>query len=393
MQEPVYVVGYGMIDCLGNNPFWCFNNMLDDKDYSTDVPALAEENYRVTKGYFHDTESVIMPDNVTPKIARQMTHTQKIALHSAKQAIEMANLPHSKNVSVIYSTLTNDTEDARYMLQTLDNPSRRSNPRRLVNRIPDMAASHIASVWQFQGQAACIQSGCSTGLVTIDYAMYLAQENDYVIVGGADAGCFDVSMKYFTEIGATGNISCPFDEERHGFVMGNGAATMVIMTEEKLKKYGATPIAKLYPTGKANDADDLTSPSDSGRGAKISIANAMQHVDKVDAVCAHATSTPVGDPIEYQTIIDNIGLVPIWAPKGKIGHTMGAASVIEGLYAIEAMKNKMIPHVQNLNNCSFDTHGLIVKENTQIRSNDTLRMLNNSFGFGGKCMSQVIELC
>lgn len=390
MQEPVYVVGYGMIDCLGSNPQECFNNMLDYKDYSSDVPALAEEGYRAYRGHFHNPDAVILPDNVSPKLARQMTNTQKIALHSAKQAIDMADLPHSPNVSVIFSSLTNDTEDGRKMVETLDNPHKRANPRRLVNRIPDMSSSHIASVWQYQGQCVCVQSGCSTGLVTIDYAMYLAQENDYVIVGGADAGSFDLAIKYFTEIGATGNVSRPFDVKRDGFVMGNGAATMVIMTESMLKKYNKKPIAKLYPTGKANDADDLTSPSDSGRGAKISLAQALSHVDgKVDAVCAHATSTPVGDPIEYQTIVDNIGPTVTSAPKGKIGHTMGAASIIEAVYSIEALKNQTVPHVQNLKECDFDGHDMLAWGNISMPMK---RILNNSFGFGGKCMSQVIEI-
>lgn len=389
MQEPVYVVGYGMIDCLGNNPETCFEKMCDDKDYSSDVPALAEQNYRAYRGHFHDPDSLYLPENVSPKLARRMTNTQKIALHSAKQAIDMANLPHSRNVSVIYSTLTNDTEDGRNIIDTLDNPNKRANPRRLVNRIPDMSASHIASIWQFQGQAACIQSGCSTGLVTIDYAMYLAQENDYVIVGGADAGSFDLSIQYFTEIGATANVSMPFDKDRSGFVMGNGAATMVIMSESMLEKYNAKPIAKLYPTGKANDADDLTSPSDSGRGAKISMAQAMSYVDSVDAVCAHATSTPVGDPIEYKTIYDNVGPVTTFAPKGKIGHTMGAASIIEALYSIEAMKHSTVPYIHNLKECDFDEHNMLPTSNI---NKPMKRILNNSFGFGGKCMSQVIEL-
>lgn len=393
MQQAVYVVGYGMIDCLGSNPQECFANMLDSKDYSSDVPELVEENYRVTRGHFHNADSLVMPENVTGKLTRSMTNMQKLALHAAKQAIDMANLPHSSNVSVIFSTVSNDIEDGASLLSNIQTRTKRSNPRRLVNRIPDMSSSHIASAWQFQGTAVCLQSGCSTGLASIDYAMYLALENDYVIVGGADAGCFDLAIKYFTELGATGNKSCPFDDSRSGFVMGNGAAAMVIMTEEMVKKYGAKPIAKLYPTGKANDADDLTSPSDSGRGAKISISQAMKHVDGVDAVCAHATSTPVGDPIEYQAIVDNVGKVPIFAPKGKIGHTMAASSIIEGLYALEAMRSGILPHIQNLEECSFDTHNLLVRENTAIASSGPLRILNNSFGFGGKCMAQVIELC
>lgn len=392
-MEPCYVVGYGLIDSLGNNPYTCFTNMLNDVDYSSDLQALIDCGYKITRGNAFDPSTIVMPGEVPIKLLPHFTNSQKMALHATNYAMHMSGVPLSKNVSVIYSTVSNDVEDGEKLMERV-NSGKRNNPRRLVNRIPDMSPSHIASVWGFMGQAVCVQSGCSTGLASIDYGMYLAQENDYVIVGGSDAGCFPLAIKYFGEIGALGNHSMPFDDNRSGFLMGDGAATLIIMREEMVEKYGMKPFAKLYPAGKANDALDMTSPDPDGRGAEISMNMALKYVDSVDAVCAHATSTPVGDPIEYETIVNHVGNTPIWAPKGKIGHTLAAASVIEAVYCIRSMQEGVIPHIQNLKETSLDTRNILVRENTPlVKGSGPLRMLNNSFGFGGKCMSQVIELC
>lgn len=385
-----YVVGYGMIDTLGNNSKECFNKMLDNTDYSVELPHMVLENHKIHRGYVVDDNSIVLPEDWD---AKGTTKLQRMAMHSTKQALEMARLPASSNVAVIFSTCSNDTETLEESFPRLI-ANKRINPRVVVNRIPDMACAHISSYWQFMGVSTSLFASCATGILSIDYAMRMLDEYDYVVVGAGDAGTFKIALKYFNAIGALGNHSKPFDDDREGFVMGDGAGILILASEKSVAKYGATVHATLYPAGLASDAFDQTSPAQDGRGARLALEKATIGNPMFNAVSAHATSTPVGDSIEYNTITGYFGNVPIYAPKSKIGHTLAGAGIIETIYAIESMKAGVIPHVHGSTNITMDDEHLecIVRENTKFKDVEVLRTLNNSFGFGGKCASQIIEV-
>lgn len=390
MQNISYVVGYGSIDGLGNNPSESFFNMLNFKDYTKDLDFMIEQDLKIRKGIPVTDSNIKIPESFSQKMLMNMTRTEKMGLHVVDQALKMSNLPLKTNVAVIFSTVSNDTEFLEEVFpKILDN--KRVNPFKVINRIPDMVSSHICSHYQFMGTSLSLFASCGTGLLSIDYGMRLCDEYDYVVVGSGDASVFRVAMKYFNAIGAIGNYNCPFDDKREGFVMGEGAGCLILQSPEKVREYESKVYAKLYPVGSASDAYDLTSPANDGRGAKMSMDKALKYVDHVDAVSAHATSTPIGDPIEYNAIVDKLGSVPIYAPKSKIGHTLAGSGILEAIIAIESMRNGIIPHCQNLNNCSFDENNLLVRE-PKSDSSDIIRTLNNSFGFGGKCASQVIEV-
>jgi 3-oxoacyl-(acyl-carrier-protein) synthase len=354
---------------------------------------------KIHRGIPVDDSTLVIPEKLTSKVLSTMTRAQKFALHATDQALKMSNLPLSSNVAVIVSSVSNDVEflDEGY-LKVKEN--KRVNPFKVVNRIPDMISSQICSYYGFMGTSFALYASCATGLLSIDYAMRILDEYDYVIVGGADAGVFEMAIKYFNAIGALGNKNAPFDDNREGFVMGEGAGILILQSQKKVKEFQSKIYATLYPTGSASDAFDLTSPAEDGRGAKIALTKALKNADvhdsmpiHIDAISAHGTSTQIGDPIEYKVVTDYFGSVPIYSPKSKIGHTLAAAGILETIYAIESMTNKIIPHCQNLNTCSFDTHNCLVKEPTKLNTNQYKFMtLNNSFGFGGKCVSQVIEV-
>ena len=175
--------------------------------------------------------------------------------------------------------------------------------------------------------------------------------------------------------------------------MGDGAAVLILQSKHMVQKYNSQVYATLYPAGIANDAYDETSPAPDGRGAKLAIEKAMLGVTgSVHAINAHATSTVIGDVIEYNTVVDYFGSTPIYAPKSKIGHTMAGSGIVEAVYAIESMRQGIVPHIHNLKNTDIDTKNCLVRENLQMPELQTLRTINNSFGFGGKCASQVIEV-
>ena len=383
-----YVVGYGMIDSLGNNPKDCFQRMLDDNDYSSDIPSMVEENLKVYRGYQVDESTLILPKGWNSKGSNP---SQKLAMHSTLQALEMANLPTSSNVSVIYGTCSSMDEALEELFPRLIT-NKRINPRTIINRIPDMTADHISSHWNFMGVSTAVLGSCATGILSIDYAMRLLDEYDYVVCGSGDAGTHRIAMKNFTAINALGNNSKPFDDDREGPVMGPGAGVLILASAKSVEKYGSKVYATLYPAGLASDAYDQTSPAEDGRGSRLALAKATVSNVHIDAVSAHATSTSVGDIIEYNTVTDYFGKIPIYAPKSKIGHTLGGSGIVETIYAIESMTAGIIPHIQNLNNASMDIHDCLVRTNTFFEDKPTLRTLNNSFGFGGKCASQIIEV-
>ncbi len=147
----------------------------------------------------------------------------------------------------------------------------------------------------------------------------------------------------------------------------------------------------MHPVGFASDAFNPTAPSPEGVGAKMAMTNAMKHssAKELAFVNAHGTSTPAGDVVEYESIIEVIGPVPTFSCKSKIGHTIGSCGIIEAIYGIYAIKSNLVLPNFNLNNCSFDQHNILHKK---VLHTTKRKFLNNSFGFGGKCASQVVEV-
>jgi 3-oxoacyl-[acyl-carrier-protein] synthase II len=391
MVNPAYVVGYGMVDALGNRPGNCFLNMINDYNPVQKLDFMGDHKIQYGIPCLHELS---LPEAFTPKITANMTRAQQMALHATERALKMANLPHSSNVAVIVSSVSNDVESLDGNLQRFKE-NRRVNPYVIVNRIPDMIVGQITSHYKFHGASVALYASCATGMYSIDYSMRILDEYDYVVVGGADAGVFEIALKYFAGINALGNHNCPFDTNREGFVMGEGAGVLVLQSKDKVREYDSNVYAKLYPVGCASDAFNLTSPATDGRGARLALDKALDGIepDTIHAISAHATSTPIGDEIEYQVLQDYLPDVPIYAPKSKIGHTLAASSILECIYAILSMRNRVIPGCYNLKNAEYDVSNQLVRNSCELKTTSkVLRTVNNSFGFGGKCASQVIEV-
>lgn len=389
-MNKAYVVGYGLIDPLGASPYACFQNLINDKDYSQDLSIMVEEGFKIYRGIPVDSNSINRPETFPEKMWKVMTKTQQMCIHATECALKMSGLDLVTNVAVIMSTVANDIE---FLEEGYENVRhcKRINPRKLVNRINDTICSHVSSYYKFMGASFSQAAACATGLVSIDSAMRMVDEYDYVVVGSGDAGTNKMAMNFFSLMHALGNHSKPFDDSREGFVMGEGFGVLILQSEAMVKKYNSTVHATLYPVGLASDAFDYTSPANDGRGSKLALYKALIHVDTIDAINAHATSTPIGDQIEYNIMSDYCPNIPLYAPKGKLGHTLAGSGLIETIYSIESMKHGIIPHVHNLKECSFDIHKTIVRVPTKI-GKSVIRTLNNAFGFGGKCGSQVIEV-
>jgi 3-oxoacyl-[acyl-carrier-protein] synthase II len=243
-----------------------------------------------------------------------------------------------------------------------------------------------------------MDSACTTGITSIDYAITSLKADptlDAMIVGGADHLCEPINIFWFQSLGALclsenpeGNR--PFDKNRSGFIMGEGAATMVIEPLSKAKARGAKIYGAILSTNLYTLFDSDTSPDPSGIGARTCVQGALDKADitanDVDFVNAHATSTPVGDEIEFNAMASITPGRTMVSNKGQIGHSMSTAGIVETIYTLQGMRDGQVPGNANL----IDPlgHGMILP--TESVTLDVKYAIKNSFGFGGRNASMVL---
>ena len=370
----VAVTGMGIIDTLGANPKECFDSMLDT--YYSHPPLFKHsrlERHKTQPVFPVDRNKLIIPE-LKPAVLNNLEPCNLFALHTIEQALKQSGVKHSENVGVIGSSITLGNYFAMDTWNSMISETGRVRPKLLLNCAKDFMSGFISQHYGYKGLNTCIQAACATSMFSIDYAMRYVDEYDYVVCVISDHGVEEADVGFFRQLGAIGTKSCPFDDDRDGFIMGEGSGAFILESEEKANK--------------RNDITSPTSPDPDGAGAKLSMRNALKD-NNVSFVNAHGTSTPMGDEIEYNAIKEVLGNVPIVSNKSKIGHTFGACGIIEAIYTIKSLQTGQIPDNHNITKCSFDTDGMITDKN---RTTTGKKALNNSFGFGGKCASQLIEI-
>ena len=262
--------------------------------------------------------------------------------------------------------------------------------------IINMISGHVAMRLGLKGPNIAVVSACTTGTHNIGYGMRTIAygDADVMVVGGSEKGSCATGMAGFGAVRALSKrnddpqaASRPWDKDRDGFVMGDGAAVMVLEEYEHAKARGAKIYAELVGFGMSADAYHITMPD--GEGGYRAMLHAVQDADinagKLDYVNAHATSTPAGDVMESQSIERLLGpdaaRVSVSSTKSMIGHLLGAAGAMEGLLCVKAIESQIAPPTINLDNpdegCTLD----YVPHEAKSRTIDYA--LSNSFGFGG----------
>jgi 3-oxoacyl-[acyl-carrier-protein] synthase II len=284
---------------------------------------------------------------------------------------------------------------------------RRVSPFFIPGRLINLASGYVSIAHGLKGPNHAVVTACSTGAHAIgDAARLIALgDADLMVAGGAESPLDRLSMAGFAACRALSTAfndeptraSRPYDRDRDGFVMGEGAGVVVLEELEHARARGARIYAELIGYGLSGDAYHITSPSEDGDGAFRCMAAALKRAGitpaEIDYINAHGTSTPVGDEIELnavQRLVGNdAGHISMSSTKSSIGHLLGAAGAVEAIFSILAMRDRMAPPTLNLDNPSVKALVDLVPHKAQEREIDVA--LSNSFGFGGTNASLVFR--
>lgn len=285
---------------------------------------------------------------------------------------------------------------------------RRVSPHFIPGRIINLASGNLSIKYGFRGPNHAVVTACSTGAHAIGDAarMIMLDDADVMVAGGTEATVCGVAVAGFAQAKAlsTGfnddptRASRPWDQDRDGFVLGEGAGIVVLEEYEHAKKRGAKIYAEVVGYGMSGDAYHVTAPAPDGNGGfrsmQAAVNRAKVDASEIDYVNAHGTSTPLGDEIELNAIRTLFGSsadkMTMSSTKSAIGHLLGAAGSTEAIFCILAMRDGVVPPTLNLDNVSESCKGInLVPKVAQER--EVNMALSNSFGFGGTNASLVLR--
>jgi len=284
---------------------------------------------------------------------------------------------------------------------------RRISPFFIPGRLINLAGGYVSIEHGLKGPNHAVVTACSTGAHAIGDAARLIALGDaeVMVAGGTESPINRLSIAGFAACRALSTnfnddptrASRPYDKDRDGFVMGEGAGVVVLEEYEHAKARGAKIYAEVIGYGLSGDAYHITSPSEDGDGAYRCMSAAIKRagisVSEIDYVNAHGTSTPLGDEIELKAVerlVGNAaGKLTMSSTKSAVGHLLGAAGAVEAIFSVLAMRDGVVPPTINLDNPSVDTAIDLVPKTAKRKEIDVA--LSNSFGFGGTNASLIFR--
>ncbi len=288
-----------------------------------------------------------------------------------------------------------------------DRGPRRISPFFIPGRIINLASGYVSIAHSLKGPNHAVVTACSTGAHAIGDAGRLVAlgDADVMVAGGTESPINRLALAGFAACRAlsTGfnetpeRASRPYDRDRDGFVMGEGAGAVVLEEYEHAKRRGARIYGELVGYGMSGDAFHITAPAEDGDGAyrcmKAALRRADMSPDDIDYINAHGTSTPLGDEIELKAVErlagNAAGNISMSSTKSSVGHLLGAAGAVEAIFCLLAMRDQIVPATINLDNPSVTTPLDLVPHKPRQRAVNVA--LSNSFGFGGTNASLVFR--
>lgn len=399
----VVITGIGVVSPIGNNvnDFW--QNLVAGKSGIDTISSFDPDKYGLTVKIAAEVKNFNPEDYFDKKDAQKFSDFIKFAYAAAMEAMKDADLENANidkdRVGVIVGTGIGGLKDIEEQHDILNEKgARRVSPFFIPYGIANMASGIIAIKYGFRGPNYCVVSACATGNHSIGDAFRIIQKGDadIMIAGGTESAITPLGIAGFASLKALSTrndepqkASRPFDKDRDGFVMGEGAGILILEEYEHAKKRGAKIYAEIKGYAATDDAFHVTAPCSDGEGAamcmRLALKDASLNPEDIDYINAHGTSTPLNDKIETLAIKkvfkDHAYKLKISSNKSMIGHLLGAASAVEAVASVKTIETGIIPPTINLENpdpeCDLD-----YVPNKAIQY-DVRNVLSNSFGFGG----------
>ena len=400
-RRRVVVTGLGMLTPVGNDVATTWGNIVAGKSGIGPIESFDVSAYSTRFG--GAIKAFDVARYFDAKEARKMDVFIQYGMAAAIQAIEDAGLSVTEeNADRIGAAIGSGIGGLNHIEKCYDiiNTSgpRRISPFFVPGSIINMIAGNLAIKYGFKGPNLALTTACTTGTHCIGLAARLIAygDADAMIVGGSEMATTPVGLGGFAAARALSTrnddpqaASRPWDRDRDGFVLSDGAGILVLEEYEFACRRGARIYAELSGFGMSDDAYHMTAPPEDGSGALAAMRNTLRDaslsVDQLDYINAHGTSTPAGDLAESRAVRSLMGAaadnVAVSSTKSMIGHLLGAAGAVEAIFAVLAIRDQIAPPTINLDNPEQGCDLNFVPHHAQERR--IRHALSNSFGFGG----------
>jgi len=401
MQKRVVITGLGCISPIGNDVNSTWDNLVAGKSGVVQITRFDVQNYKTTiaaevKGF--DGKALF-----GRREARRMDLVSQYALAAALQAVDEAGLEinddNRDRIGAVIGTgiggIGTLFENVKILLEK--GPTRVS-PFLVPKMLPDTPGGMIAIQLGIRAINMAVVTACATGTNALGESVEIIRRGqaDVILAGGSEASIVPISIAGMMVMGALSSsndepekASRPFDANRNGFVMGEGAAVLVLESLEHARARGARILAEVTGYGSTNDAYHISAPAENGIGAALCMQAALDQAGletkKIDYINAHGTSTPLNDKGETTAIKSVFGehayKLAISSTKSMTGHLLGAAGALEALFCVKAIREDILPPTINYETpdpeCDLDYIP------NKARSVKVDHVMSNSFGFGG----------
>jgi 3-oxoacyl-[acyl-carrier-protein] synthase II len=402
MYERVVVTGLGAVTPLGNEVPTYWAGLVAGQSGVGPISAYDTTDHAVRIAA--EVTGLDVTDLLGPKQAKRLDRFSQLALIASDEAVADAGLDFrdrdtNRDTAVLLGTAVGGITTLLQGANVLrDRGTRRVSALMIPMMIPNAAAGEIAIRYGLHGLTLSVASACATGTHAIGEAARLIRTGaaPVVICGGSEAAMHPLTVAAFGNMQAISRrndepqrASRPFDAERDGFVIGEGAGVLVLESLAQAQARGARIYAEVTGYGASTDAFHITAPDEEGSGAVLSMQRALRDAglepEEIDYINAHGTSTPLNDVVETRAIREVFGQhayrIPVSSTKSMIGHLLGAAGAVEAIACIKSLETGVIHPTINYENPDADCDLDYVPN--QARETHPRTALSNSFGFGG----------
>ena len=414
----VVVTGLGLVTPLGGSVETTWGNIIASKSGAGTITRFDATDYQcriACEVKPADHEYGFDPNQrVDHKVQRQVDPFIVYGIDAAGQALEDAGLTGMSDEEKLRTGCSIGSgigglpgiESESLVLH--EKGPRRVSPHFVHGRLINLISGQVSIKYGLMGPNHAVVTACSTGAHSIGDAGRMIQlgDADVMLAGGAESAICPIGIAGFAQARALSTAfndhpekaSRPYDKDRDGFVMGEGAGVVVLEEYERAKARGAKIYAELVGYGMSGDAYHVTAPHPEGVGAYRAMEIAMQRsglsLSDIDYVNAHGTSTPLGDELELGAVRRLFGnaieTMSMSSTKSAIGHLLGGAGAVETIFCILAMRDQIVPPTLNLDNPSEGVEGVDLVPH-KAKERKVKAVLNNSFGFGGTNASLVLR--